>query len=401
MRPIPWRRLLVALLVLCVGCTPAATTATQVGPVSLAEAVPMYRGGPARTGANPGPGPRETPVVRWTAWLGFLISSSPAVVDGVVYVGSVSPVVPEGGALHAVEAATGDELWRLPTLPGDGIFSSPAVAEGVVYAGSYDGLVIAAAAATGQERWRFTAGGPVISSPAVVDGVVYIGDDAGNFFALDAATGQQRWRFAVDKPFERSIDTPAAVVAGTVYVNSGRRRAGQHNWLHALDAATGKERWRFVAKEGGDVRGTPVVAAGIVYVVTTNGVLYAINARDGRERWHYASGADVPWAHPAVVDGTAYVATGTGVLHAIDARTGKRLWARSLTGGVMLVSSPTVADGTVYVGDANGTLYAIDSATGRERWHQAVGSFLSSPAIVGGLIYVGGDDGKLRAFGDP
>lgn len=401
MKPHPWWRLLLLSLMLWIGCAPASVLAGQIGPVAVSAAVPMYRGGPARTGENPGPGPRGTPVARWVAWLGFLISSSPAVVNGAVYIGSISPVVPEGGALHAVDAVTGEERWRLPTIPGDGIFSSPAVDNGLVYAGSYDGLVIAASTATGKERWRFAAGSPVIASPAVVAGVVYIGDLAGSFHALDAATGRQRWTFSLDRPYERGFSTSASVVNGTVYIVSSARRSARHNLLHALDTATGKERWHFTAQKGGDVRGIPVVAAGTIYVVTTKGVLYAVNARDGKERWHYASGAEVRWANPAVVAGTAYVATSDGVLHAVDARTGQRRWIRRLAPGVMLVSSPTVADGTVYLGDANGTLYAVEAASGRERWHQAVGSFLSSPAIVGGVIYVGGDDGKLRAFGNP
>lgn len=401
MKVVLWWRLLLFILLVWDGVAPAAVIAGQIGPVSVQGAVPMYRGGPARTGEDPGPGPRGTPAVRWAAWLGFLISSSPAVVDGVVYVGSVSPAVPEGGALHAVNAATGEELWRLPTIPGDGIFSSPAVVDGMVYAGSYDGIVIAATADTGKERWRFTAGSLVISSPAVVNGVVYIGDAAGYLYALDAATGKLRWRFAADKPYERSIATSAAVVNGTVYVVTGVRRPSQHAWLHALDAATGKERWRFTVSADGDVRGTPAVAGNVVYVVTSKGVLYAIGARDGKERWRYASGAEVPWANPAVAGGTAYVATGNGVLHAVDLRSGQRRWTRILAAGVTLVSSPTVADGTVYVGDANGKLYAVDGTSGDVRWQQAVGSYLSSPAIIGGLIYVGGDDGKLRAFGDP
>src|SRR5262245_28525917 len=91
---------LVLFLVLVLGTLPAPT-------ITLAESgsVPMFRGGPARTGENPGPGPAGKPIVRWRAGIGEMIGSSPAVVDGVVYVGSISPTTLEGGALHAVDAA--------------------------------------------------------------------------------------------------------------------------------------------------------------------------------------------------------------------------------------------------------------------------------------------------------
>jgi hypothetical protein len=63
----------------------------------------------------------------WTYPTGGAISSSPAVVNGVVYVGS------DDGKLYALNAATGALKWSYPM--GDGI-SSPTVAEGVVYATS-------------------------------------------------------------------------------------------------------------------------------------------------------------------------------------------------------------------------------------------------------------------------
>src|SRR5262249_5361865 len=225
---IPFPRLVLVLLLLRAGIAPAPAIAGDTGPLPAGTAsAAMFRGGPARTGENPGPGPRGTPTVRWRAWLGQKISSSPAVVDGVVYVGSVSPVTRDGGALHAVDAATGEEIWRLPTVAGDGIFTGPAVAHGLVYAGSYDGIVVAAETATGVERWRFQTETGTYSSPAVVDGVVYLGDNAGYLYALDAATGSQRWRFAIDQGFEYYVTSSPAVVDGTVYVVFVALRAGR------------------------------------------------------------------------------------------------------------------------------------------------------------------------------
>ena len=54
--------------------------------------------------------------------------------------------------------------------------SSPAVANGVVYVGSgMDGNVYALNATTGVKLWNYTTGSEVYSSPAVVNGVVYVG----------------------------------------------------------------------------------------------------------------------------------------------------------------------------------------------------------------------------------
>ena len=51
------------------------------------------------------------------------------------------------------------------------MFSSPAVANGMVYVGSEDNNVYALNATTGAKLWSYTTGGEVLSSPAVANGV--------------------------------------------------------------------------------------------------------------------------------------------------------------------------------------------------------------------------------------
>jgi hypothetical protein len=73
------------------------------------------------------------------------------------------------------------------------VFSSPAVANGVVYVGSDDSNVYALNATTGAKLWGFTTGYWVYSSPAVANGTVYVGSVDGNVYAIGnaaAATSQ-------------------------------------------------------------------------------------------------------------------------------------------------------------------------------------------------------------------
>ncbi|GAH79645.1 unnamed protein product [marine sediment metagenome] len=72
---------------------------------------------------------------RWEFEAEGVISSSPALVDTTIYVGS------EDGRLYAVDATTGEKLWDI--LTGDKITSSPAVADGTVYISSHDGNLYA------------------------------------------------------------------------------------------------------------------------------------------------------------------------------------------------------------------------------------------------------------------
>ena len=109
---------------------------------------------------------------------------------------------------------TGKEKWRFATGPV--IASSPAVSNGVVYVGSYDDNLYAIDAVTGKVQWRFKTKSFVHSSPAVSNGVVYVGSDDDNLYAIDAVTGKEQWRFATGD----SVESSPAVSNGIVYVGS-------------------------------------------------------------------------------------------------------------------------------------------------------------------------------------
>ncbi len=381
------------------GAARAAEDATPlVAPAS--PVIPMFRGNPARTGEHPGPGPNAPLNAMWATKLGTAVSATPALVDGRLFVGSVNSATLPGGALHAVDARTGEELWRLQTAMGDAFFASPAVADGTVFAASYDGIVLAATTDMGTERWRFQAEAAVYSSPVVWQGAVCFGDESGVSYGLDASTGEERWRFGVDEPFRRSSNASPAVADETIFVVHSAQYAEEDSILFALDIATGQERWRYVAADGDRVRSATCIANGHVHAVTAEGVLSALSIEDGGEVWRY-DGAGKVRTLPALSGTALYLITGPAPhqLHIVDAEDGTPRAAVAVAGEADVVSSPTVAQDIVYFGDQNGRLYAVDGASGAERWHAGVGSLISTPVVANGAIYIGGEAGELRAVG--
>jgi len=81
----------------------------------------------------------------WCAGVNYLpdAPSGAAVVDGIAYFGSAV------GRVFAIDAATGEQLWSAP-ISADNSASSPAVANGVVYIGSTH----ARAKRCGPRLWR-------------------------------------------------------------------------------------------------------------------------------------------------------------------------------------------------------------------------------------------------------
>jgi outer membrane protein assembly factor BamB len=197
---------LVAILMLSGRGVAATTAATATATTSEAAPVKLFRGDAARTGQLDDPGPKGNPVVQWTFKTGGAVESSPAMVDGTVYVGS------DDATLNAIDAASGEARWRFATAGA--VTSSPAVVNGVVYVGSEGGDVYAVDAATGTQRWQLNTGGTVDSSPVVVGSTVFIGNGpslfGGSPSALSAIardTGEMRWSYAIQNPTRSSPAT--------------------------------------------------------------------------------------------------------------------------------------------------------------------------------------------------
>ena len=107
-----------------------------------------------------------------------MVLSSPAVVDGVVYVGSYDDNV------YALDAFKGGFIWNYTT--GGDVSSSPAVLADGVFGGSY-----ALDASGGAFVWSYLTGDMVVSSPAVYDGTVYVGSYDHFVYAFGSSLGSQ------------------------------------------------------------------------------------------------------------------------------------------------------------------------------------------------------------------
>ena len=378
----------------------------EPAPVGTAGAAAAYRGGPARTGLMPGPGPIEAPRLRWRyASSDFLRQTAPVVDGETLYLAT------DDGAVAALSVSTGEVLWRVET---DDYLATPAAAGGLVFVGGRN--VAALDATTGRERWSFRPNGPIYASPAVVDGIVYVASRwtnldespvAGGVHALDARDGEPIWEVSV--PGE--LTASPAVADGVIYLHS---KSG----LFALDAATGQELWQVPVGAHELFGSMPAATDGTVYVVgwqalgagadaDSEQVLLALDAASGQERWRFVLGyvSGVRGPSPAVVGDLVYVG-GREFLYALDAATGQERW-RARTGTE--TNDPVVVGDVVYVtahvySEVLGALIALDAASGRELWRFGTPDLLpTNPVVVDGVVFVAGhnfdsEDGTVYAI---
>jgi outer membrane protein assembly factor BamB len=307
------------------------------------------------------------------------VYSSPAVAYGKVYV-----ALPSG--LKALSATTGQVLWT-NQLVGS-FYSSPAVAGNTIYVASNAGGVYAVNNA-GTKLWSaLTTVDFVYASPGVVNGVVYIGSSTGTMYALNAATGATIWSYASSG---EAIYSSAAGADGIVYFGS---YSGN---VYALNASTGTLVWTYTTAS--QIRATPAVVNGVVYISSFDSYLYALvaeGANGGTLLWKDETDYNV-WSSPAVADNAVYIASAGGTVYAYDPRTGATKW--SFATGSTIYSDLSVANGVLYVGTNDGGFYALNDATGAVLWTGNLGDpAWGRPLISDGVVYTNSQQGKTLAF---
>ena len=276
-----------------------------------------------------------TPKTCTPLWTGDTESvwTAPVVAGGVVY------VTANDAELHAFDAkgvkgcsgrpVTCTSLWTAST--GVDSLSSPAVADGVVYVG---GAHFYAFDATGNTKCSghpktcgplWMIGSESYSSPAVADGVVYFTGAATLYaYVLEKIRRCQGGGLVCSPPLwtaktdsGRIFDSSAAVANGVVYIG------GDDDKLYAFDAAgttgcQGKPRtcspvW--TGTTGGAVQSSPAVANGVVYAGSGDQSFYAFDAAGHANCSPTPKVCSPLWAtplvgvpsSPAVANGVVYV----------------------------------------------------------------------------------------------
>lgn len=422
---------------------------------------PQYGCDEGQSGFNPGPGP-NLPNVLWKvpssgrgqvqvfngkAFVIGPISSSPAVVDGKVFIGS------HDGNWYCLDAYTGNKIWNFTI--GYKVLSSPAVVDGKVYTGADDGYVHCLDAETGKLKWKTPAGGLKTgilfsaewqprSSPIIVGDKLYVGALDGKIYCLRTADGNVLWAYQTGGP----IGGSPAYFNGVVYITS------TDGYLYALRAADGQLLWKSFplnldvgVPNYSDLwcAGTPTIGDGVLYI--GGGVIYgfalpgvnytaqghttpggadgggirfmAFNATTGASIWNISlAGNTPPWFTSTYVDGELYITefmyavcmnasnpkAGSVKMVGFGGETpGNRTWAQWI--GYQIFSSIAYADDIsgpkIYLGTSLGGVLCLDAKTGEPISSFQTGANVhSSPAIWEGKLYIGSMDGNVYCFSD-
>lgn len=150
----------------------------------------------------------------------------------------------------------------------------PIVAEGKVFIGTHSGNLYALDAATGQPLWRFQAHGPFLHSPAYGEGKVVVASTKEPLRALDAASARPHWSGAA---VVGSVAASPHIAEGMVWVGY------REDEFLGVQLGAGEARARETV--GVTVRQTAAYAGGRVFVTGEDLRLRAFDTKSGRLLW--------------------------------------------------------------------------------------------------------------------
>jgi alcohol dehydrogenase (cytochrome c) len=248
----------------------------------------------------------------------YSFEAAPIVVDGIMYVSGWD------GYVWAIDARTGEELWRYRhAIPYDtslccgNVNRGVAVAKGKVFVVTLNAHLLALDAVNGECVWDMTygdvrAGESATVAPLIVKDMVIVGSSGGEFGvrghidAFDIETGRHVWRtYTVPKPGERGSETWPDGPAWT--------RGGANCWvtgtfdpeLNLMYWGTGNPAPDF---DGGVREGDNLYTDSVV----------AVDPDNGEIRWHYQYNPHDLWDYDSTMEHILFDLDGRKLLAHFD-----------------------------------------------------------------------------------
>lgn len=379
------------------------------------------------------------------------VRSSPAVADGLVFVGSLN------GTVYALDETDKSQVWRFNT--SGPVHSSLAVAYGKVFVGSNDTNIYALDEFSGGLIWSFSTGDEVCSSPAVANSTIFIGSMDSRVYALNEADGSTRWNYTTGG----AVWSSPAIVGKKVFVGSTDKKvyAFKEPNLKPVPIMTYKPtypmvcqsvtfdgsdsydpdgyiiKWRWQLGDGTIKEGKVVThnynRAGnyIVNLTVTdnlgesNFTFQLISVLEAwpmfrhdpthaaystslapvtsTVSWFYQIGQpsldDGLWSSPIVVNEYIYCASKEGYVYKFNASSGALIPPWPVKPGGEIRSSPAYYNDMIFVSSLDGYVYALNATSGEIMSKSAkFGGIESSPVVSDGLVFVGSQDNYVHAL---
>jgi outer membrane protein assembly factor BamB len=282
-------------------------------------------------------------------------SSTPAVDADRIYVLWLA----EGQVKLAAFSHQGDALWHADVGPYQeihGFGKSPVVVDGVVVVANEseaESAIVGIDAATGNELWRIPreSGITAFATPCLLDPLakqklLVAVSNASGFTAFDPATGQVAWQGLVEGFPQRCVSSPIAA-GGLVIATNGS--GGNGKFLIAARPLAKSEEPQEVYRltQGVPQCPTPVIAGDLLFLWHDRGIVSCCDVKTGKQFWRERVGGDYH-SSPLRIGNRIFCPSMQGEMVVLAADREYKLLARNPL-AEPCHATPAVADNRLYV----------------------------------------------------
>ena len=329
----------------------------------------------------------------WTVNIGKAGSAlfSPALVQGSVFVAAAN------GAIARLDAASGNQLWRIDA--GVPLTAGVGADAGTVAVGAAGGVLLAYSA-DGKQRWKAQASSEILGAPAVAQGLVIVRSIDNRIAAFDADSGVRRWQLQRTAPALALRSAPGIVMdAQSAYVGMPGGR------MVALALSNGGPRWEVAVGDPrgateleriADVSGVPVLVGREVCAVAYQGRIGCVDVSTGSTRWakEFSSESGL-----GVDERNVYGVDERGNVNAFTYDAGVSVWRNNLLANRRL-AAPVAVGRAVAVGDYQGYMHFLSREDGAILARVATdgSQVIGTPAVSGNTVIFQTQAGTVAAL---
>jgi outer membrane protein assembly factor BamB len=324
--------------------------------------------------------------VGWRFKVGTPVTQPPTLYNGTIYAVSRGELIALG--------LDGVKRWKtsLPQAPQQESFSTPPLGvENIVLAGTDKGFIHAFEAATGAQKWKIKIGEDIYGALNWLEpegtnrvSVLALSRSTGSLFRLDLATGRIIWSSA---SAGRSDCSPAVGHGLIVF-------GACDSALHFIAASTGATLAKTEFMEHGPMAGGTSVDGNRAYTGARDGSVFCVNTTTFTPLWTRQVASNEIFTTPAITPNRILAGSSDGFIHCLNREDGTKIWSALTPGNP---TSPVVAGNTVIV-TSDGTLSLLNLADGKILWSDKPCDVLPSPALSANKIIVGTDDGYIILY---
>jgi len=267
---------------------------------------------------------------------------------------------------------------------------------GRVFVSTKRGEVYAVDASSGKLVWKKSLNSPVRSSPVAKNNILVVTTSDSKTYALNTKTGKRLWMHEGAEEKAKFVTAPTPLIIGDKVIVS--YPSGE---VFALNLDDGGEIWMAITSPdritqllptNNDISYSPIYHNGLIYVVSSNGNIFALQEETGEEIWQLSDMAIVhsPWPTGDYL----FAISRFGQLFAVSSQDGEVIWKthladpKDIDDDNLVFTPPVIANNNIYVADNEGKLRSYSPRDGKLKKETKIPSNVyQQPAVADGRIF--------------